>query len=223
MPIIIPDVISLNAQFIGNDSIDRLTQHESSFTLARIRAALFVDSTPALFTLICATFLLAGMVKGGMGLASGDTDLTTTALGTALAIYAGDTLLARQHHAPARCESRLSSLIGGATGLVTGCTGVFVIPAVPYLQLLNLSRDHLVQALGLSFTVSTIAPAVGLGAQGAFSTADFGLSLLALLPALAGMRVGQRLRTRIRPDMFRRVFLVFLLIMGAQMSLRPLL
>ena len=43
------------------------------------------------------------------------------------------------------------------TGLVTGATGVFVIPAVPYLGSLGLERDDLVQALGLAFTVSTLA------------------------------------------------------------------
>ena len=37
-----------------------------------------------------------------------------------------------------------------------------MIPAVPYLQALGLSRDQLVQALGLSFTVSTLALAAGL-------------------------------------------------------------
>jgi len=40
-------------------------------------------------------------------------------------------------------------LIGLATGLVTGSTGVFVIPAVPYLQALDLDKEDLVQALGL--------------------------------------------------------------------------
>jgi uncharacterized protein len=33
--------------------------------------------------------------------------------------------------------------------------GVFVIPAVPYLQVIGFDKEELVQALGLSFTVST--------------------------------------------------------------------
>ena len=48
-------------------------------------------------------------------------------------------------------------MAGAATGVVTAATGVFVIPAVPYLQALDLGREDLVQALGLSFTVSTLA------------------------------------------------------------------
>ena len=61
-----------------------------------------------------------------------------------------------------RHEGWLGPTIGAATGLVTGATGEFVIPAVPYLQVIGLEKDELIQALGLSFTVSTVALALGL-------------------------------------------------------------
>lgn len=127
---------------------------------------------------------------------------------------------------PAGAERWLSRRIGGLTGLVTGATGVFVIPAVPYLQALGLSCDDPVQALGLSFTVSTVVLAVGLAAHGAFAGQTLGLSLAALAalaPALVGMGAGRKLRSRISPAAFRRVFLAFLLVLGAQMVVRSLL
>lgn len=167
--------------------------------------------------------ICVGTVPGAAWLASGDTGATTTVLGAALALYAGYTLLARQLAVPKRAEPLLSPVVGALTGLVSGATGVFVIPAVPYLQALGLSRDDLVQALGLSFTVSTVALAGALGARGAFAMNALGLSLLALAPALAGMWVGQRLRDRISPAAFRRVFLVFLLLLGLEMVQRPFL
>lgn len=167
--------------------------------------------------------ICAGTILGAAWLASGESGTTTTALGVALVIYAGYTLLARQVRVPARLEPWLSPLIGITTGMVTGGTGVFVIPAVPYLQALGLGRDDLVQALGLSFTISTIALAIGLGAHGAFELHGLGLSLLALFPALAGMWAGQALRERISPATFRRLFLICLLLLGAEMSLRPFL
>ncbi|WP_374633334.1 sulfite exporter TauE/SafE family protein [Paracoccus sp. (in: a-proteobacteria)] len=166
--------------------------------------------------------ICAGTMPGAAWLASGNSVATTTGLGAALAIYAGYTLLARQLAVPARMEPLLSPVIGGLTGMVSGATGVLVIPAVPYLQALALSRDDLVQALGLSFTVSTMALALALGARGAFAMDAMGLSLLALIPALAGMWAGQKLRHRISPATFRRVFLLFLLLLGAEMATRPL-
>ncbi|WP_232222553.1 TSUP family transporter [Paracoccus sphaerophysae] len=106
--------------------------------------------------------------------------------------YSAYTLFARQLRVPAGAAQWLSPRIGGLTGLVTGATGVFVIPALPYLQALGLSRDDLVQALGLSFTASTVVLAVGLGAHGAFAGQTQGLSLAAPAPALVGMWAGQK-------------------------------
>jgi len=166
--------------------------------------------------------VIAGTVLGSAFIASGDTRLTTMALGGALALYALYTLLARQLSVPKAVEPWLSPAIGAVTGLVTGGTGVFVIPAVPYLQALGLSKDDLVQALGLSFTISTIALAAGIGAHGAFQLDQAVSSVLAVVPALVGMWAGQRVRNRISLLAFRRGFLVFLFLLGAQMLLRPL-
>ncbi len=167
--------------------------------------------------------VVVGTLLGSRWIASGDTGLTTTLLGIALMVYSAYTLFARQLSVPRRFEIWLSPLIGGITGVVTGGTGVFVIPAVPYLQALGLSKDDLVQALGLSFTVSTIALAIGLGAHGAFQTDHLALSALAVVPALAGMWAGQRVRNRISPLAFRRGFLACLLLLGCEMAIRPLL
>ncbi|MET3585313.1 hypothetical protein ABID21_001415 [Pseudorhizobium tarimense] len=73
-------------------------------------------------------------------------------------------------------------MVGLTTGIVTGATGVFVIPAVPYVQALGFNKDGLVQALGLSFTVSTIALVVGLASRGAFQFNGVAFSALAVAP-----------------------------------------
>lgn len=167
--------------------------------------------------------IAAGTMIGAPLLAGGDTAATTALLGAALVAYAGYTLLARQLHVPQGLETWLSPVVGVTTGLVTGGTGVFVIPAVPYLQALGLGRDDLVQALGLSFTVSTVALAAGLAWRDAFRIDDVALSALAVAPALAGMWAGQVIRRRIDPATFRRGFLVCLLLLGAEMLARPFL
>jgi len=167
------------------------------------------------------TAIIAGTMLGSSWLAASDTSLTTRGLGATLVLYAVYALFARRLRVPEAMEPWLSPVIGAATGLVTGSTGVFVIPAVPYLQALGLAKDDLVQALGLSFTVSTIALAASLGVRGAFDNGNLALSVLAILPALAGMWAGQVLRSRIAPATFRRWFLICLLLLGAEMCLGP--
>ena len=107
--------------------------------------------------------------------------------------------------------------------LVTALTGVFVLPAVPYLQALRLPPEDLVQALGLSFTVSTLALAVALAAEGQFRAPHLGASLLGLAAAIAGMWLGQILRARMHPATFRLWFLFGLMGLGAHLMLRAAL
>ncbi len=145
---------------------------------------------------------------------------TTSALGLCLAAYAAYSLLARPVSIPARLEPKLSPVMGLITGLLTGGTGIFVVPAVPYIQSLGFNRDDLVQALGLSFTVSTIALAAGLASQGAFRVEHLSLSALAVLPALLGMWLGQKIRNIVSPATFRRWFLICLLLLGTELFLR---
>ncbi|MRW87850.1 TSUP family transporter, partial [Pseudoduganella sp. FT26W] len=111
-------------------------------------------------------------------------------------------------------------LAGAATGVMAGVTGVFVMPVAPYLQALNLDKDQLIQALGMAFTVSTLALAVMLTVRGEWHAAAAGGSLLALIPAMAGMQLGQWLRNRMQPALFRRCFFIALLALGAHQLVR---
>ncbi|MDN7178973.1 sulfite exporter TauE/SafE family protein [Caballeronia sp. SEWSISQ10-4 2] len=168
--------------------------------------------------------MMAGIVIGTVAAASfiaGSGGVWAVAgLGAALTLYAASGLLSWRFSVPPRHERRLSPVIGLATGLVTGGTGVFVVPAVPYLQALNLKKEDLVQALGLSFTVSTVALAIGLARESAFAIDDMERSLLAVVPALLGMWLGQRIRGRISPATFRRWFFICMLALGLQLLLR---
>ncbi|GAB7532681.1 sulfite exporter TauE/SafE family protein [Pseudomonas sp. 3A(2025)] len=132
----------------------------------------------------------------------------TRALGAALLVYAVSGLALPTFRVPHATERWLGPACGLLTGIVASATGVFVIPAVPYLQALGLSRDQLVQALGLSFTVSTLALAAGLAGSGALGGSELGASWLALAPALLGMLLGQWLRKRISAALFKRVFFI---------------
>ncbi|WP_100634995.1 sulfite exporter TauE/SafE family protein [Pseudomonas qingdaonensis] len=141
------------------------------------------------------------------------------ALGAALLVYALYGLCHPGLHLAPRHERWLGPLCGLVTGIITAATGVFVIPAVPYLQALGLHREQMVQALGLSFTVSTLALAVGLAGQGALGGEALGASLVVLIPALLGMWLGQCLRQRISAVLFKRCFFIGLALLGAHLAL----
>lgn len=144
------------------------------------------------------------------------------ALGLALIAYGLTGLAALRLVVPRTAEPVLGPITGALTGGITAATGVFVIPAVPYLQAIGLHKDELVQALGLSFTVSTLALAVALAGVDAFAPGLVLPSLLAVVVSLAGMRLGQAVRARLRPQAFRLCFFFGLLALGAYLALRGL-
>jgi uncharacterized membrane protein YfcA len=152
----------------------------------------------------------------GLGLMTGATARFGTALlGVALAVYAMTGLAEFRLPAPKGWGPVLSPLIGAVTGLITAATGVFVIPAVPYLQAVGLEKEELVQALGLSFTVSTFALAINVGLEGGLQLSNAIDTIAALALACAGMWIGQAIRLRMSPAVFRRWFFVGLSLLGS--------
>lgn len=171
--------------------------------------------------------MLGGICLGtwaGSGLLARDpTGHAATALGAALILYALAAIAAPRLDLGPRAEAWAGLPVGAVTGLITAATGVFVIPAVPFLQAIGLEKEALVQALGLSFTVSTAALAAGLARDGAFGLDVAGASLIALAPALAGMALGQWIRLRVSATTFRRCFFLGLVALGGYLVPRGLL
>lgn len=170
-----------------------------------------------LWSLLAMIFIGTLLGSAWLGINSGE--WAAHALGGALLVYALYGLCGRGFRVPQARERWLGPVCGLMTGLVTAVTGVFVIPAVPYLQGLGLNRDEMVQALGLSFTVSTLALALGLAGQDALGPEALSASLLVLAPALLGMLCGQWLRQRISAALFKRCFFAGLAVLGVHLLL----
>jgi hypothetical protein len=145
----------------------------------------------------------------------------SAASGVALIVYAAWGLTGARLSVRRGDERWLGPLVGCATGAISAVTGMFVVPAVPYLQSLGLERDELVQVMGLSFTTSTIALAVGLYGSGSYSSGALTTSTVMVLPALAGMSAGQAIRRVLfSPPVFRTCFLVSLVALGIHLAIR---
>lgn len=161
--------------------------------------------------------ILLGTGLGVLWLGVDNGSEVVRALGAALLLYALSGLFLRTLRVPVSAERWAGPVCGLITGGITSATGVFVIPAVPYLQALGLSKNQLVQALGLSFSVSTLALAAGLYWRGNLGGGELNASLLALLPAMLGMWLGQCLRERISAPLFKRLFFVGMALLGTHL------
>jgi len=171
--------------------------------------------------------MLLGMFVGawvGSGILTGENAKPAAiGLGIVLILYAGLGLSRIKFSVPRSAEIWLGPIVGIVTGYVMAATGVFVIPALPYLQAIGLEKDELVQALGLHFTVSTVALAFVLWDGGAFNMSLGTLSLFAIAPAMLGMYAGQRMRQRISAGTFQILLYVGLILLGINLLVKYLM
>jgi uncharacterized membrane protein YfcA len=171
-----------------------------------------------LFTGIC-----VGTFIGAVTLPRGNGEQATVWLGIVLVVYAVLGLFKVHLLVPPRAERWIGIAVGVVNGVIAVPTGMFAIPSLLYIQALGLERDRLVQALGMSFSVSTVALAAALYEAGELTFSLAWPALLALVAALAGMPFGQLVRSRIAPQTFRLWFFIGLLVLGARLALRGLI
>lgn len=150
------------------------------------------------------------------------TTLLGVVLGSVLLIYgitglAGAKIsISRQRQAPGMITA------GWLSGLVTGVTGTLAIPAVMFLQALGLAKDHLVQAMGWSFAVSSLTLGILLTLDGQLAGNTGWLGLLSVIAAAVGMPIGQRLRGKLSDQTYKRLFFVVIVVIGCVMIVRNL-
>ena len=170
-----------------------------------------------------AVFILAAAIGIwlGVGVLSGaDALVMSGVFGIMLCIYCAVALATPQIPPPGRLEPIIAPFMGIISGFVSGLMGSFVVPGSLYLQALGMQRDIFVQAMGITFLCATIALGVSLVGHGMMPRELGILSFAALVPALAGMAVGQHVRKRIPEERFRHIFFFGMLALGLYMAMR---
>jgi uncharacterized protein len=198
--------------------------------------ALAIVIVPAVVTNIWQTFvgpylldiirrlwpLMVGTVIGiwlNAGLLTGPyASYGTVILGVLLVIYAIIGLSKFSFSVARRDEKWIGGIVGLITGMVSAATGVQVIPSMPYLQAIGMEKDELVQALGVFFTVATLALAFNLTSAGLLTAATALPGAVAMAAAFTGMFIGQALRSRMQPELFRHWFLIAMIFLGLYLA-----
>ena len=142
----------------------------------------------------------------------------TIVLGVLLVIYAIIGLSRFSFRVARHNEKWIGGIVGLVTGVISAATGVQVIPSMPFMQAIGMEKDELVQALGVFFTVATVALAFNLTAAGLLTAATALPGAVAMAASFAGMFIGQAVRSRMQPDAFRRWFLIAMILLGLYLA-----
>ena len=148
---------------------------------------------------------------------------STIVLGALLVIYAVIGLNQLRFTVARHHEKWIGAVVGVITGVISAATGVQVIPSMPFFQAIGMEKDELVQALGVFFTVATVALAFNLSSAGLLDASTALPGLIALACSFIGMYGGQALRSRMQPETFRRWFLIAMIFLGIYLSASAIL
>jgi uncharacterized protein len=141
-------------------------------------------------------------------------------LGVLLLLYVGFALTNARFRLNEARTRRFEPAIGAATGFINGLTGSQVMPLTPYLLSLDMTRERFLQATNQSFTLSSAAMFVGLGAAGLMTVHVMVVSACGIVLVALGVRIGQRISHHLAPQAFRTAVLIVLAALGLGLILR---
>ena len=164
-----------------------------------------------------------GVVSGLWLLNWLDPIISSAVLGIALIVYCAIAWLQPDFRLSRRIAKLLEIPVGFATGLINGVTGSQVMPVLPFLLSLHLERNWFIQAINISFTLSSLVMAIGLWKLGLMTLQSVQVSLLGLVVVFIGVRFGSHARHWLSPAAFRSTVLIILTALGGGLIIRLVL
>ena len=159
---------------------------------------------------------------GSIALTSVSLSYLSALLGVLLIVYSAFNLFGFRFEVKTKNEWWLAPFIGLINGLLTGMTGIFVVPCVFYFQAIGFRKDTLIQSMGVLFTALTLMLIVSLKTKNILTLELSGWSAFAIFPAIIGVFVGQLIRKRISEEVFKKIFFLCLILLGSFITFNAL-
>jgi uncharacterized membrane protein YfcA len=99
-------------------------------------------------------------------------------------------------------------------GLLGGVSGFYGPPLMVYLAMLKLPKDLFTATIAMLFFVGGLSLAIFLAQLDVMNQSNLILSTAALIPAVLGIFIGQKIRARISQKQFERAITVAMLLIG---------
>lgn len=143
-------------------------------------------------------------------------------MGGTLAFFSGLQLTPLRMKVSARAERWATPVVGLLAGLVGGLTTFYGAVIALYLVMLDMERDEFIGVIGLLYFFCTAVLLAMLGVRGAVDLPAVLVSAGSCVPMFAGLAIGQKIRSRIRPEVFFRSVSIFLVLVGLSLIVRNL-
>lgn len=201
---------------VGLVSIPVLVTNAWQAFQASSYVAVFKRFWPLIITLVIGTWI------GGIAVAQVNADILLAAIGVTAVIFSLFNMFSPHFHISKRNEKWLAPTIGLGTGVVGGLTTVHGPPVMMYLLALGLKKDEFVGAVGFIWFCGSIPMVSSYIYNGVLGPSEIKWSLLALIPAFLGLFFGELIRSKINQDVFKKILILVLFVIGVNLIRRAI-
>ena len=173
--------------------------------------------------LIAYPLLIAGILVGVHFLTSMPADQLIILVGVLVVLIAIGQLFPVNFQISRRGERWLTPIVGAASGLLGGVTSFLGPVMATYLVALRVTKDEFVGAIALFYLTAAVPFFVALTVKGRLGGEELTASFIATALILVGVVIGQRLRKRASPEIFRRAVLFMIMLIGLNMMRKGLM
>ena len=142
------------------------------------------------------------------------------AIGIPITVYSATQLMGWQLRVAPDRHRLAAMLFGAIAGVLGGLAAIWGPPTVAYLTSLDVEKREHVRVQGMVYFLGGIGLLASHLRSGVLNAETAPFSALLVVPALAGMWLGQRMHDRMDRDQFLRATLVVLLIAGLNLVRR---
>ena len=145
----------------------------------------------------------------------------TILLGFLLIIYGLISLLLnKKYFIPKKYEKIIGFLSGILGGFFGGSTGTFVFPVALYVYSLNMTKEEFLQSIALVLITASFCLGFSLTVTSLWSFSLATYSFYAVFPSFIGMYIGRRIQLLLEEKVFRKIFLIMIMIIGLLIILK---
>ena len=144
-------------------------------------------------------------------------------VGTVVILISISQILPFKRTLPQRAERWITPAVGIISGLLGGVSSFLGPLMAMYLIALRVTKDQFVGSIALFYLIAAVPFFIGLATTGHLGWMEFLASCGACLMIWFGVLIGQRLRARASAELFRRLVLAVLVVVGANMIRKGLM
>lgn len=169
-------------------------------------------------TLACIGIFLTALIGARVPV-----DILMITVGVAMVVFAVTSLMGAIPPLLDQWNRPVQIIAGIGSGILGGLTSIWGPPLAMYLTSLRLGKDEMIKTLGVMFSVQCVFLIAGFILSGELTARLAIIGCAAMIPAFAGMFLGEKIRATMDLRQFMRAFLLCFIVLGLNLIRRGLM